>query len=123
MAPINPIQNLDPAITLSQDIARFVVDWAHISGIHKVDKILIHIGGVEVKSSDLKQLLKALLIQTPGEGSEIEVNETHGRYKCRHYHISSEKKCAVCGSEHNIQVLPNIKMVIEAGKKKAELHI
>ena len=61
----SPIREIDPALTLSQDISKFIVDWVHISKVKKVDEIKVVIHGTEVSETDLQELLRRLAVLLP----------------------------------------------------------
>ncbi len=115
--------NIDPAVTLGQDVAKLVIDWMHISRIKKIDELSVHLQGTAIDSEDLKQLLEALLMDMISEKAEIKVERKPVKYFCHEHHVTThEKKCHVCG-QNIIRELPKIHIQIKAKDKKAEIHI
>jgi Zn finger protein HypA/HybF involved in hydrogenase expression len=116
------VRNIDPVLTISQDIAKFVVDWAHITKIKKIDEIGVHIEGTNMEEEDLKEMLTAVLMETAGEKAKISVKKERVKHLCHEHHVTFEKKCPICGLE-GIKELPKIKVQIKAKGKKAEIQI
>jgi len=116
------VKGIDPALTLSQDIAKFVIDWVHISKIKRIDSITVSIEGTEIEPADLQQLLQGMFMETAAENSKINVKKSDVKHFCKEHHISFKKKCSICGMQ-GIRELPRIKVRLQSKEKKAEIHI
>jgi len=57
-----PIKEIDPTISIGQDIVKFVLDWIAVNKIKKVDKIEINLRSKNIQSDDLEEFLGFLYV-------------------------------------------------------------
>jgi Zn finger protein HypA/HybF involved in hydrogenase expression len=116
------VKDIDPALTLGEDIAKLVIDWTHINRIKRIDEIGVHLQGTVIAPSDLQQLLGSLLMDVTSKDSKITVEKHDVKHFCHEHHVTHSKKCHICGAD-SIRELPRIQVRLKAKDRKAEIHL
>lgn len=117
------VKGIDPALTLGEDIAKFVIDWTHINGIKKIDSIRVDLHGTSISAGDLEQLLSSLLSDVTSKGSDISVGSQAVKHICHEHHVTHDReKCHICG-KNILHEMPRIRIQLKAKDRKAEIHL
>lgn len=116
-------KTIDPTLLLSEEIAKFIMDWSAVNKLKKIDKIEVIMRISKIHADDLKKTISWILFKTPAEKADLEVKVLPGKYRCHwESHITHfEHSCHICGSPSSYP-LPMIKLRITSGKKTAEIQ-